>query len=135
MNTTLNAEKVADYTLMLCDALYMDMKNQQIRLHQRSLSHEINMDYHRQKIEEITNHGPDVEFFFKTGKRYYKLIMRDSGGQKSVHAFIDRETGDVYKPASWKGPAKDARYCIANEYDREWLYQNADWAGKYLYLK
>lgn len=135
MNTTLNAEKVADYTLMLCDALYMDLKNQQIRLHQRSLSHEINMDYHRKRIEEITNHGPDAEFFFRTGKRYYKLIMRDSGGQKSVHAFIDRETGDVYKPASWKGPVKDARYCIANEYDREWLYQNADWAGKYLYLK
>lgn len=135
MTTTLTAEKVADYAVMLCDALYMNLKEQQIRSHERSVRSEINMDYHKQKIEHIKNHGPDVEFYFNTGRRYLKVIMRDAGGQKHVHAFIDRTNGDVFKPASWQGPAKQARYCILNEYDREWLYQNADWAGGYLYLK
>jgi hypothetical protein len=72
MNTTLAAEKIEDYAVMLCDALYMNLKNQQIRSHQRSIREEINMDYHAQKIEEIKNHGPSVEFYFRRGRKYLK---------------------------------------------------------------
>jgi len=35
---------------------------------------------------------------------------------RSVWAFINKETGDVYKPASWNAPAKHAR---ANIFDKE----------------
>jgi hypothetical protein len=133
MNTTLTAEKIADYALMLCDALYMNLKNQQIRSHQRSIREEINMDYHAQKIEHLKNHGPDVEFYLQTGRKYLKLIMRDAGGQKHVHAFIDRNNGEVFKPASWSGPVKDVRFNLTLEQSREWLYEHADWAGGYLY--
>ena len=135
MNTTLTAEKVADRAVMLCDALYMNIKEQQIRSHQRSIDNEINMDYHKQKIEEILDHGPDVEFYVKTLRKYYKIVFKDAGGQQSVHAFVDRENGDLYKPASWRAPAKIARYNLLNEEHTEWLYQNADWSGGYLYLK
>lgn len=38
------------------------------------------------------------------GPRYIR-VMRDN----SAHAFIDRTTGDVLKPASWRAPAKHAR--------------------------
>ena len=44
------------------------------------------------------------------GSRYIRIIRRgqtNRGG--SAHAFIDRTTGDVLKPASWKAPAKHAR--------------------------
>lgn len=27
----------------------------------------------------------------------------------SIYAFIDKETGDIFKPASWKAPAKGVR--------------------------
>lgn len=133
-NTTLATEKIADYTVMLCDALYMNMKNYQIRAHQRSIQNDINMDYHQQKIDEIMNRGVDVEYYVVEGKKYFKIVMRDSGGQKSAHAFVDKTTGEVYKPASWRSPAKHVRYNLTNENQREWLYENADWSGGYLYM-
>lgn len=42
-----------------------------------------------------------------TGPRYLKIVKTDS--QTSVWAFIDRQNGDVLKPAGWKTPAKHAR--------------------------
>lgn len=138
MNTTLTSEKIQDYAVMLCDALYMNLKEYQIRSHKRSIEkskEEYELNYHLNKIEELKVKGPDVEYYLRTGKKYFKLIMKDAGGQQSVHAFIDRENGDVYKPASWQGPAKIARYCLMNDDHREWLYANADWAGGYLYIR
>ena len=134
-NTTLTAEKIEDYTVMLCDALYMNFKEYSIRAHKRSIANDINMDYHQSKIDDIMENGADIEFFVKKGKRYLKIIMKDSGGSLSVHAFVDRETGDVYKAASWKAPAKIARFSLLQDGDRDWLLENADWSGGYLYLR
>jgi len=53
----------------------------------------------------------------------------------SVHAFIDKNTGDVYKPASWKSPAKHVRYNLLDPKSREYCYKVADWVGSYLYLR
>ncbi len=133
-NTTLTADKIEHYAVMLCDVLYMHLKTQQLCAHKRSIREEINMDYHQSKIDHINNHGIDAEFYTKVGRKYIKLIFRDTGGQKSVHAFIDRTTGDVYKPASWQAPAKHIRYNVLDEESRERLYEQADWAGGYLYL-
>jgi CRISPR/Cas system CSM-associated protein Csm5 (group 7 of RAMP superfamily) len=139
MNTTLTMEKIKDYTIMLCDALYMNIKDQQIKSHQRAIQNNGYVDenyvsYHQQKIDEIKNRGVNVEFFYKEGKKYLKIIMIDAGGQRHVHAFVDKNNGDIYKPASWRAPAKYVRYCLMNDDHREWLYANADWAGGYLYL-
>ena len=134
-NTTLTAEKVADYTVMLCDALYMNFKDAQIAAHKRSIANEINMDYHQSKIDEIMDHGAPIEFFIRTARKYLKVMMKDSGGSISIHAFVDRNTGDVYKPASVKAPAKGVRYNILNDDNREELYATADWAGGYLYAR
>lgn len=46
---------------------------------------------------------------FNEGKKYLRVVMSDNHGHGSAYAFIDRETGDVFKPASWKSPAKHAR--------------------------
>lgn len=138
MNTTLTSEKIADYAVMLCDALYMNLKDYQINSHKRSIENadtEHMRKYHEDKIHEMKMTGPDTEFYLKTGKKYFKLIMKYAGGQQSVHAFIDRTNGNVYKPASWQGPAKIARYSLLNDEQREWLYSNADWAGGYLYIR
>lgn len=51
-------------------------------------------------------------------RKYHKLVkwnVRDDKAS-SVAAFVDRETGDVYKPASWSAPAKHARGNVANAY-------------------
>ena len=86
--------------------------------------------------EALHHNGPDgYDFYPETGRKYHKLIMVDSGGGRSVHAFIDKQTGQVYKSASWKSPAKGVRYDLRIIEQREWLLQHADWAGGYLYAR
>ena len=86
--------------------------------------------------EALRHNGPDgYDFYPETGRKYHKLIMVDSGGGRSVHAFVDKKTGELYKSASWKSPAKGVRYDLRIIEQREWLLQHADWAGGYLYAK
>jgi len=72
-----------------------------------------------------------VKFETKIGKKYIKIIQVNGG----VHAFIDKNTGEVYKPASWKSPAKHVRYDLRIINQREQCLARADWAGGYLYLR
>jgi len=83
------------------------------------------------------NNGSDggYNFYPETGKKYHKIVMETGSGSRSVHCFIDKKTGEVYKSASWKSPAKGVRYDLRLIKDREWLLENADWAGGYLYLR
>ena len=55
----------------------------------------------------------------------------------SVHAFVDKKTGQVYKPASWQAPAKHVRFDLRIIKEREFLFNsnNTGWAGGYLYLR
>jgi hypothetical protein len=59
----------------------------------------------------------------------------NANGSRSVHCFIDKKTGEMYKSSSWKAPAKGVRYDLRLIKDREWLLENADWAGGYLYAR
>ena len=77
------------------------------------------------------NSSDPVRFSIESGRKYWK-IMQNQGG---VHAFIDKKTGQVYKPASWRGPAKIVRYDLRIIREREMCFMNADWAGGYLYMR
>ena len=107
MNTIqLNVRK---YTLMLCDALEHDFKRR------------------------YPNSDP-YKFSIESGRKYHKIVQTDSGEGASVHAFVDKKTGEVYKPASWKAPAKHVRYNLLSIESREKCFERADWAGGYLYM-
>jgi hypothetical protein len=128
---------VRKYTLMLCDALKQNYIERSIKSHERSLFrdfHQTSVDYHEACIEALKNGECDYDFFIEEGRKYLKIVM-DASGSKSVHAFVDKKTGSVYKPASFKAPAKIARYNLLLIKDREWLLENADWSGSYLYLR
>ena len=84
-------------------------------------------DYNR----SYPNSSDPVRFSIESGRKYWK-IMQNQGG---VHAFIDKKTGQVYKPASWRGPAKIVRYDLRIIREREMCFMNADWAGGYLYMR
>ena len=71
-------------------------------------------------------------FSVEEGRKYLKIVMSTSGN-RSIHAFIDRVTGDVYKAANWKSPAQGIRYNLLE--DPETCYRNANWAGGYLYRR
>lgn len=71
------------------------------------------------------NYGLDVE----PGRKYVKLVM-DKHGSRSVWAFVDKETGDILKPAGWKAPAKHARGNVSNPDS----YRTYHWTGPH-YLR
>ena len=51
------------------------------------------------------------------GKKYTKIISYTSQGkgQRSVWGFIENETGNILKAATWYAPAKGVRGSIYNE--------------------
>ena len=77
------------------------------------------------------NSSDPVRFNMESGRKYWKINQVNGG----VHAFIDKKTGEVYKPASWRGPAKGVRYDLRIIKERDNCMMNADWAGGYLYMR
>ena len=126
---------VTKWTLMLCDALKQNYIDYSIRSHERSLE-----TYHQEAIKKLKNGECDYDFVIESGHKYHKVIMvidngPDRSPSRSVHAFIDKKTGEVYKSATWKSPAKGVRYDMRIIEQREWLLENADWSGGYLYAR
>lgn len=47
---------------------------------------------------------------FSRGDRYARIILNyGTGLHRSVHSFVDLETGDILKADGWERPAKGAR--------------------------
>ena len=90
-----------------------------------------------------------MKFKVYSGKKYYKIVQQEfetwEGSKNfnqyrdgSVHAFVNKETGEVFKPASWAAPAtKHVRFDLRIIKHREFLFNsnNTGWAGGYLYLR
>jgi len=132
------AENVLKNTLLLIEALKDNYRQYSIRGHQRNLATFSDWDcssYHQQKIDELKSGICPIDYQVETGKKYHKVIFVDGGGNRSVHCFIDKNTGEVYKSATWKSPAKGVRYDLRLIKDREYLLENADWSGSYLYAR
>ena len=106
-------------------------------------------EYAREQLDAIENGTANLmKFVVKTGKRYYKIVQQEfetweksrnygKYADGSVHAFVDKKTGQVYKPASWQAPAKHVRFDLRIIREREFLFNsnNTGWAGGYLYLR
>ena len=106
-------------------------------------------EYAREQLDAIENGTANLmKFKVYSGKRYYKIVQQEFEtweksryyGQYrdgSVHCFVDKETGDVYKPASWSAPAKHIRFTFQNVDHLKFLLNpdNVGWAGGYLYLR
>ena len=135
------AKEIEEYTQTLCETLEENYKQDSISSYKRMEITEGRSDYATKRLQEIENGTmiPYAIFSVETGRKYHKIIMRTacnadrSNDQKSVHAFVDRKTGEVYKPASWKGPAKHVRYDLRKIRDRQVLEVKCDWSGGYLY--
>ena len=130
------AANVLKYTNMLCEALKDNYRQTAIRGYRYPYADNLaQIEYGRRKIEELKNGDCPIDYQVETGKKYHKVIFVDGGGSRSVHCFIDKNTGEVYKSASWKSPAKGVRYDLRLIADREYLLEKADWSGGYLYAK
>jgi hypothetical protein len=136
---------VTKWTLMLCDALRQNFIDYSIKSHEYAIKNngivdESYVPYHQECVEKLKNGECDYEFIIESGRKYHKVIMVIDNGagrspSRSVHCFIDKKTGEIYKSSSWKSPAKGVRYDLRIIEQREWLLQNADWASSYLYAR
>ena len=144
-NRTFIKSYVSDYA----DAITENYRRYHIKTLTRNLTESRYPDYAKEQLDAIENGTANLyKFVVKTGKRYYKIIQQEFEtweksryyGQYrdgSVHCFVDKETGDVYKPASWSAPAKHIRFTFQNVDHLKFLLNpdNVDWAGGYLYIR
>ena len=143
-NRTFIKSYVNDYA----DAITENYRRYHIRTLNGNLSGNY-PEYAREQLDAIENGTANLmKFVVKTGKRYYKIVQQEFEtwekskyyGQYrdgSVHCFVDKETGDVFKAASWSAPAKHVRFSFQNVEDLKFLLNpdNVYWTGGYLYLR
>ena len=145
--------RIEDHVIKYCETLEENFKQYSLRSFQRNIDEQRfpeNTKYYQDRVDEINNGTANLyKFVFKTGKKFHKVYFLEyreaseyygtKAGYKSgsVHCFIDKQTGEVYKPASWKAPAKHVRFDLRLIQDREFLFNpnNISWAGSHLYLR
>ena len=138
-------DRVAGWVQTYADTITKNYREYHIRTLKGNLSGNY-PEYAREQLDEIENGTAKLMYFkIKTGKKFYKIVQmnfdtfqtRNEYREGSVHAFVDKKTGQVYKPASWQAPAKHVRYDLTIIKEREFLFNsnNTGWAGGYLYLR
>ena len=136
---------IKDYTQHYCKAITENYRMYHIDSLTRD-SHP-SPEYAQQQLDEIENGTANLmKFEIREGKKYYKIVQvefdtfqgRNEYRDRSVHSFVDKNNGNVYKPASWKAPhTKHVRFTFQKPEDIRFLLNpiNVGWAGGYLYLR
>jgi hypothetical protein len=105
-------------------------------------------NYFEHQVKMLRSMGSDMDpapinFEIVEGKKYLKVVQTIKAvgvstlksGRQTVHAFVDKVTGDVYKAATWKQPAKIVRYNLLDDNSFNDMIEKCDWAGSYLYIQ
>ena len=87
-----------------------------------------------QEFQSSHPNSDPYKFYIESGRKYHKIIMETNGNSRSVHAFVEKKFGNVYKAASWKAPAKHIRFNLLDDNSREECFARSDWACGYLYM-
>ena len=110
------SQKVEKWTWQLCRSLeknYEQYHRRMITVNAERYDGELSQ-YAKDQLEALDNGTAKLmKFRMEYGRKYIKIIQQDYDTFQdrneyrdgSVHAFVDKETGQVYKPASWKSPA------------------------------
>ena len=147
--------RIENYVSQYCNALEENFKQHSINSYKRNIDKPTEVSrgytsYYQEQLTAIENGTANLyKFDYQVGKKYIKVFNlqyseacdyynRPAGYRKgSVTAFIDKNTGEVYKPASWKSPAKNVRYDLRIIKERDFLLnpKNCDWSGGHLYMR
>ena len=129
--------EVEDYVNMLADRLEAQYKEYHVRMISTFTS-----DYANKQMESIKNGTANLmRFNVIEGRKYWKIFSFEYDDrlgdykESSINAFVNKQTGEVFKPASYNKPAKHVRYNLLDEDSRANCLLRADWAGGYLYLR
>ena len=81
------------------------------------------------KYIKVKSFTTNVDTNYETGK---KTLWKDTNG--SIHCFVERTTGDIFKPATWKAPYTKGNNSIrGNIYDAS-TFEKTDMHGGWLYV-
>ena len=147
--------RIEDYVIKYCETLEENFKQYSIDSYKRNIDNPSSItegykSYYEEQLQKIEDGTANLyKFVYKTGKKFHKVYFlqyeeenkyynRKAGYTAgSVHCFVDKQTGEVYKPASWKAPAKIVRFDLRLITDREFLFNpnNISWSGGHLYLR
>ena len=149
MTTKVIGKSVKQLVNDYADAITENYKRYHINTLNRNL-HGNYPEYAREQLDAIENGTANLmKFKVYSGKKYYKIVQQEyregaswnnyktGYADGSVHCFVDKETGDVYKAASWRSPAKHVRFSLQNESDIKFLLNpdNVTWTSGYLYIR
>tara|TARA_R100000152_G_C6696906_1_gene127241 strand:+ start:217 stop:639 length:423 start_codon:yes stop_codon:yes gene_type:complete len=82
------------------------------------------------KYIKVKSFEDRVDTDYETG---VKTIVKATRG--SIHCFVDKTTGDIYKPAGWKTPYTKGNNAVrGNIYDAS-SFEKTDLHGGWLYAK
>ena len=138
---------IKSYTQDYCKAITENYKIYHTDSMERMAASDPDSSYPSDELKRIQNGTANLmKFEIREGKKYYKIVQvefdtfqgRNEYRDRSVHSFVDKNTGNVYKPASWKAPhTKHVRFTFQEPKDIRFLLEprNVDWAGGYLYLR
>ena len=108
---------------------------------------ELKAEYLTESLLEVVNNQWKVDalesgrsFYhkltYKVGKKYIKVmdsnVYADEIQSNGVFMFVDKNTGECYKPASYKAPAKGIRFFIESLVDNPEI---VDPYGSFLYVR
>ena len=143
--------RVENWVIEYCDALEENFKQYSINSYKRNLENPTKLtegykSYYEEQLQKIEDGTENLyKWDYKVGKKFIKVFNlqydtfqnRNEYRAGSVTAFIDKNTGEVYKPASWKAPAKHVRFDLRLIKDREFLLnpKNCTWTGGHLYMR
>ena len=81
------------------------------------------------KYIKVKSFTTNVNTNWETGK---KTLVEDMNG--SIHCFVEKSTGDIFKPAGWKSPyTKGMNAVRGNIYDAS-TFEKTDLHGGWLYV-
>ena len=82
------------------------------------------------KYIKVKSFTTNVNTNHETGE---KTLREDMNG--SIHCFVEKSTGDIFKPATWRAPFTKGKNCIrGNIYDSS-SFQKTDLHGGWLYAR
>ena len=140
---------VKAYVQDYADAITENYRQYHIDSMEHMLRRDPESTYAAEQLNDVQT-GKAKLMWFKvySGKKYYKIVQQEFESWKgskyyqqyrdgSVHAFVDKETGEVYKLAGWAKPAKHVRFNLSDVKQMKFLTdpKNVGWAGGYLYLR
>ena len=86
-------------------------------------------DYARFKndLDYLYNSTDKFGVEFEPGSKYVKIVTISAGGSRSVHSFVEKANGVIWRAASWKAPAKN--FARGNVFDAESYLKRLAWTG------